>query len=84
MLLLLRLYINALVNGNPIAVAITVVGVVALSVGPFHEGISHRDPAAIALMVVVGLMFILLLAIAIIDRRRNRKTYRPGSRADRR
>jgi hypothetical protein len=77
MRILLRLYLDALVKGNPFAVALTVVGAVALSVGPFYEGVSRRDPVAIAMMAGVGVMFAIVLAVAVIDRKLNPKKPRP-------
>ncbi len=39
---MLRIYVNALLKGNPFAIAVTLVGMVLLSVGPFYEGLSKR------------------------------------------
>jgi predicted PurR-regulated permease PerM len=69
--LLLRLYFDALMKANPFVVAITIVGVVAVSVGPFYEGLSRRDPAAIAIVAPIFLGILILLTVAIIDRRNN-------------
>ena len=68
---LLRLYINALLKGNPFVVLITVVGAVALSVGPFQEGLSRRDPAAIGIVAFLILGVVALLTLAIVDRKLN-------------
>ncbi len=67
--LLLRLYFNALFKGNPFVVAITIIGVAALCVGPFYEGLSKRDPAAIGIVALILLGITILLVVAIIDRR---------------
>jgi hypothetical protein len=64
-------YMEALVHGNPFAVVPTLVVGVALSVGPFYEGIKVGDPAAIGLMIGVGVMLTLLIVIAVIDRKNN-------------
>ena len=77
---LFRLYINALLNGNPFVVALTVVVAAAVSVGPFYEGVSNRDPVAIAMMALVGLMFAIVIAVAIIDRKINQKKSGTGRR----
>jgi hypothetical protein len=69
--LFLRLYFDALFKGNPFVVAITAVGVLAVSIGPFYQGVSSRDPAAIGLMVLVFLGILLILTVAVIDRRNN-------------
>lgn len=68
---LLRLYVDALLKGNPLVVAVTVIGVVALSVGPFYRGVSSGDPGAIGLAVLVLMGILVVLAVAIIDRRNN-------------
>jgi hypothetical protein len=70
--LLLRLYFDALFKGNPFVVAITAIGVLAVSIGPFYRGVASRDPAAIGLSALVLLGILLLLAVVIIDRRSNR------------
>lgn len=70
---LFRVYLNALLNGNPIALIPTLVVVVAVSVGPFYEGLSQRDPGAIALASLIGLLFTVLLVVAIVDRKLNPK-----------
>ena len=68
---LFRLYINALLKGNPFGVAVTAIGVLALSVGPFYRGVSSGDPAAIGLAVLVFVGVLVVPAVAIIDRRNN-------------
>jgi hypothetical protein len=67
----LRLYVDALMKGNPLAVGVTVIGAVALSVGPFYEGLSSRDPAAIGIVVLILLGIFILLTLAIVDRKLN-------------
>src|SRR4051812_11196109 len=66
--LFLRLYINALLKGNPFVIGITIVGAVALSLGPFSRGIKSGDPAAIGLVVLAALGIVLVLTVSIIDR----------------
>ncbi|QEH35740.1 hypothetical protein OJF2_42970 [Aquisphaera giovannonii] len=68
---LLRLYINALLRGNPFVVAITAIVAVAVSVGPFYEGLSRREPGAMFLAGLVLVGIIILLAVAIVDRKLN-------------
>jgi hypothetical protein len=68
---LLRVYFNALFKGNPVVVAVTVIGVVALCVGPFHDGLASRDPAAIGIVALIVTGILIVLAVAIIDRRNN-------------
>jgi hypothetical protein len=80
---LFRPYVNSLMKGNPITVALTVVAAVAVSVGPFYQGVSSGDRVAIAMMAGVGLMIVILLAFAVIDRRANQKKPRPPSQAGR-
>ncbi len=82
---LLRLYVNALFNGNPFVVGVTLIVALAVSIGPFEEGISKGDPAAIGLMGLVLVGILVLLTVAIIDRRNNPpRGKRPGpSRAGR-
>lgn len=82
--ILFRIYINALLNGNPIAVVPTLIVAVVLGSSFFYEGISQRDPAAIAFAVIAGLMLIVVLAIAIVDRRLNPKKPRTPARSNRR
>jgi hypothetical protein len=67
--ILFRLYIDALLKGNPFVVFITIVAAVSVSVGPFYEGLQSRDPWAIGFMVLVLLGILLVLTVAIIDRR---------------
>ncbi len=69
--ILFRLYINALLNGNPFVVVVTIIGAVALAMGPFQEGLSRRDPAAIGIVAFVILGTVVLLALAIVDRKLN-------------
>ena len=68
---LLNLYVEQLLKGNPIAVVFTIIWVVAVSVGPFYEGITRRDPAALGLMGLVGFLCVVFLVIVIIDKRSN-------------
>jgi hypothetical protein len=80
--ILLHLYMNALVKGNPVVVAVTVIGLVALSMGPFSRALSSKDPVAIGIVAFVTLGILFVLAIAIIDRRSNapkKKRRRPQS-----
>jgi hypothetical protein len=83
---MLRIYLHYLMKGNPIAVGITIVGALAISVGPFYEGLAKRDPMAIGMVVMILLGILFLLAIAIIDRRNDpeRKRQRPTQQATRR
>ena len=67
--LLLRFYFNALFKGNPFVVAVTVIGVVALCVGPFYDGLASRDPGAIGIVALIITGILIVLAVAIIDRR---------------
>lgn len=67
----MRWYLDALLKGNPFAVGITIIGVVAVSMGPFHNGLSRKDPGAIALASLVGLGALILLTVLIVDRRSN-------------
>ena len=76
--LLLRLYINALMKGNPVVVALTMVGAVALSVGPFARGLAERDPAAIGMAAAVLAMIVVLLAVGVIDRGMNPERDKAG------
>jgi hypothetical protein len=71
MRILFNLYINALFKGNPIALIPTLALGVAISVGPFYEGIKAGDPAAIGMMIGVGVMLTLLIVVAVIDRKNN-------------
>ncbi len=82
--LLFRIYLNALLNGNPLALIPTLVAVVAVSVGPFYEGLSRRDAGAIALASLVGLMLTIVIVIAIVDRRLNPKRPRTPPKPRRR
>jgi threonine/homoserine/homoserine lactone efflux protein len=70
---ILRIYVDQLLKGNPIAVIFTIIWVVAVSVGPFYEGVSRRDPVAIGLMGLVGFLCFVFLVIVIIDKRSNAK-----------
>lgn len=83
---LLRLYVDALMKGNPVVVFLTMVAAVAVSVGPFYEGISKRDPTAIGLMIGILVMIVILLSVVIIDRKNNpdNKKKRPASKSGRR
>jgi hypothetical protein len=69
--LLLRVYIDQLLKGNPIAVIFTIIWVSAVSVGPFYEGVSRRDPGALALMGLVGFLCVVFLVIVIVDKKLN-------------
>lgn len=70
---LLRAYLDALLNGNPIALIPTLIVLVVVSVGPFYKGLSQGDPGAIALASIAGLLFTILLVVAIVDRKLNPK-----------
>jgi hypothetical protein len=67
--ILFRLYVNALLKGNPFVVGITVVAALAVSAGPFHNGVSKGDPGAIGLAALILVGILILLTVAIIDRR---------------
>jgi hypothetical protein len=83
--LLLRLYVDALLKGNPLVVALTVVAAVAVSAGPFYKGLSSGDPAAIGIVALILAGILLLLTVAIIDRRingpRGKGKRRPAARS---
>lgn len=66
---LLRIYVDALVKGNPIAVFFTAVMAVAISVGPFYSGLQERDPVAITMVCVFGGAILLALGIVVYDKR---------------
>jgi hypothetical protein len=70
---LLRLYIDALLRGNPFVVGLTMIGVAAVSVGPFYQGVTQRDPVAIGLMCLVAVLATILIAVALLDRKLNAK-----------
>jgi hypothetical protein len=86
-MLFLRLYMHYLMKGNPFVVALTAIGAVALSVGPFYQGLKSGDPAAIGLVLLILVGITLVLVVAIIDRRMNpdqkkkRAPARAGSRS---
>jgi hypothetical protein len=67
----LRVWINLLIKGNPFAIAVTAIGAVAISVGPFYEGLKSGDPAAIGLVALILVGITLLLVVAIIDKKLN-------------
>ena len=75
--LVLRIYFDALFKGNPFAVVPTLIAVAALSLGVFYEGVSKRDPVAIGLMIGVGVLFTIVLVVAIVDRKMNPPKKRP-------
>jgi hypothetical protein len=70
-MLLLRLWINLLVKGNPFAIAVTAIAAVAISVGPFYQGLKSGDPAAIGLVALILGGIVLILVVAIIDKKLN-------------
>jgi F0F1-type ATP synthase assembly protein I len=81
---LLRVYIDQLVKGNPFVIGLTMVAAAAVSVGPFYDGLSKRDPWAIGLVVLILLGITLVLAVAIVDRKLNapkQKAKRPPARS---
>jgi hypothetical protein len=78
---LLRIYFNALMKGNPLAILFTIVWVVAISVGPFYQGVTSGDPVAIGMMIGVGVLMSLLLIVVVIDRKNNQPKKRPTSKA---
>jgi hypothetical protein len=82
----LHLYIRLLARGNPVAVGLTLIVAVAVSVGPFYEGIKAGDPAAIGLAIGILVMIAILLLVIFIDRRNNpdRKSAKSANRAGRR
>jgi hypothetical protein len=77
--ILFRLYINALLRGNPFVVLITVIGGVAVSVGPFYEGLASRDPVAIGFAGFIFVGILIVLTVAVIDRRLNAPKTKKGS-----
>ena len=80
------IYLEALLNGNPIAIGATVIAAVALSLGAFKQGLTSGDPAAIGLAVFVILGIVILLTLGIVDRRNEapRKKGRSKDRSTRR
>jgi hypothetical protein len=82
----LRVWINLLARGNPFAIAVTAIGAVAISVGPFYEGLKSGDPAAIWLVALIFAGIVLILVVGIIDKKLNpdpkmkQPTKRAGSR----
>jgi hypothetical protein len=69
--LLLRLYLDALLENKPLVVIPTLVvggtlGIVAISIG-----VLQRDTASIVMMAVVALMILVLLVVGIVDRKTN-------------
>ena len=68
---LLRWWVNAFLKGNPFVVLVTVAAAVALSVGPFYEGLKSRDPTAIGFAIFVLVGILIVVTIAIIDRKLN-------------
>jgi hypothetical protein len=81
--LMLRIYFDGLMKGNPFAILITLVWVVAISVGPFYQGVSSGDPVAIGMMIGVGVLMTILLLVVVIDRKNNQPKKRPMSKAGR-
>ncbi len=90
---LLRLYVNALLRGNPFVVIPTMLVAAAIGVPFLYDGLSQRDPVAVGVVVVITLMFLVLRAVGVVDRKLNPETKpkpRPkqgagtASRADRR
>jgi ABC-type transport system involved in cytochrome c biogenesis permease subunit len=83
---IIRWWVNALFNGNPFVVAVTVTAVVVLSAGTFYEGLTRRDPVAIGVVSLILVGMLIVMTIAIIDRRnsahreKRRKQARPGRR----
>jgi hypothetical protein len=69
--ILFRLYINALLKGNPFVLVPTLVVAAALGAGPFSQALSSRDPVAIGVAVIIALGILFVLGIAIIDRKLN-------------
>lgn len=68
---LLRLWVNALFKGNPFVVGVTVLGGLALSAGAFYEGVTSRDPVALGLIGLLLGGMLVILTVAIVDRRMN-------------
>jgi hypothetical protein len=79
--LMLRIYFDALMKGNPFAIFLTLVWVTAISVGPFYTGVSSGDPVAIGMMIGVGVLMCILLIVVVIDRKNNQPKKRPTSHA---
>ena len=69
--ILFRLYLNALFKGNPLAVVPTALAAGVVGFAGLSEGVAQRDPVAIGVLAVVGLMFAALLVIGVIDRKLN-------------
>lgn len=80
--LLIRLYVNALLKGNPFVVIPTMVVAGVLGVAFLSEGLAQRDPVAIGVMAVIVLMFLTLIVVGVVDRKLNPKDKgrRPGPR----
>jgi len=69
--ILFRLYLNALFKGNPLAVIPTAIAAGVVGFAGLSEGVAQRDPVAIGVLAVVGLMFLTLLVIGVVDRKLN-------------
>jgi hypothetical protein len=79
---LLQIYVEQLLKGNPIAVVFTIIWVVAVSVGPFYDGIIRRDPAALGLMGLVAFLCVVFLVVVIVDKRSNTKKPAPRKQVE--
>lgn len=74
-------YLTALMNGNPFAIALAVLAAVALGTGPFYDGLKHGDTVAIVLASVVGVGVLLVLVVAVVDRKMNGPKKKPRTTA---
>ncbi len=68
---LIRLYVNALLKGNPFVVIVTIVAVVALSAGPFYQALTSGDSTAIGIALFAAVGLLVVFTVAIIDRKNN-------------
>lgn len=81
MAFLLRWWINALVDGNKFVVLVTMVGAAALAAGPFRQALAGGDPMAIGIAGFVVAVAVLLVVLAIVDRRLNPPARKPRNKA---
>lgn len=80
MAFLFRWWIKALLDGNKFVVAVTGLGAVALALGPFSQALASRDPAAIGIVAFVAVGAVVLVVLAIVDRRLNPPARKPKSK----
>lgn len=64
-------YLDALMDGNPFAVGVAILGSTALGMGPFHDGLKRGDTGAIVLSIAIAVGALLLLVLAVVDRKLN-------------